>query len=196
MADTPEDGSTIVSISTTFFLTAQHRPRQPDVVLLSKDSVYFYVHSDLLLDASDNGFRAMLPISPSHDDDEPPVLNIPESSPVLNVILHAIYDMSCTHYSPPFETLVNAVDSMPIYGVNPKSTVRGCFVLISKKKCLLTLLPYLDTDPAIDTSLHTPFIARASLSARTLRPCCSLRHLRPCRPNFVTSTRISSFAFN
>ncbi|KAJ7937106.1 hypothetical protein B0H13DRAFT_1944245 [Mycena leptocephala] len=123
VADTPEDGSTIVSISTTFFLTAQHRPRQPDVVLLSKDSVYFYVHSDLLLDASDNGFRAMLPISPSHDDDEPPVLNIPESSPVLNVILHAIYDMSCTHYSPPFETLVNAVDSMPIYGVNPKSTI-------------------------------------------------------------------------
>ncbi|KAJ7047427.1 hypothetical protein C8F04DRAFT_1058802 [Mycena alexandri] len=126
VADTPaddiqEDGNT-VAISTTFFLTAQHRPHQPDIVLLSKDSVYFYVHSDLLLEASENRFRAMLPISPTSDD-EPPVLNVPEASPVLNVILHAIYDMSCSHYSPSFETLISAVDSMPIYGINPKSTI-------------------------------------------------------------------------
>lgn len=124
VADTPEEGNTILSISTTFFLTAHHRPQPPDVVLLSKDSVYFYVHSDLLLDASDNGFRAMLPVSPSsEDDDEPPILNVPELSPVLNVILHAIYDMSCAHYSPSFDTLVNAVDSMPIYGIHPNSTI-------------------------------------------------------------------------
>ncbi|KAJ7667965.1 hypothetical protein DFH06DRAFT_1184077 [Mycena polygramma] len=123
VADTPEDDNTFVSISTTFFLDAHHRPQLPDLVLLSKDSVYFYVHSDILLDASDNRFRAMLPISPSDDDDEPPVLNISEPSPVLNVILHAIYDMSCAHYYPTFETLVNAVDSMPIYGINPKSTI-------------------------------------------------------------------------
>ncbi|KAF7352842.1 hypothetical protein MVEN_01251200 [Mycena venus] len=61
VADEPEDGNTFLSISTTFFSDAQHRPQPPDVVLLSKDSVYFYVHSDLLLEASDNRFRAMLP---------------------------------------------------------------------------------------------------------------------------------------
>ncbi|KAJ7179196.1 hypothetical protein C8R46DRAFT_1211783 [Mycena filopes] len=128
VADTPtddtheEDAGNTVAISTTFFLTAQHRPQPPDLVLLSKDSVYFYVHSDLLLEASENRFRAMLPLPPTSDD-EPPVLNVPEASPVLNVILHVIYDMSCTHYSPPFDTLVSAVDSMPIYGIHPKSTV-------------------------------------------------------------------------
>ncbi|KAJ7095334.1 hypothetical protein B0H15DRAFT_106069 [Mycena belliarum] len=121
-ADAQEDSSSLVSISTTFFPAAQHRPHPPDVALLSKDSVYFYVHSDLLLDVSENHFRAMLPIS-SSDDDDPPVLNIPEPSPVLNIILHAIYDMSCSHYSPAFELLVHAVDSMPIYGINPKSTI-------------------------------------------------------------------------
>ncbi|KAJ7368247.1 hypothetical protein DFH08DRAFT_19717 [Mycena albidolilacea] len=124
VADGPDDENTIISISTTFFSTAQHRPQPPDVVLLSKDSVYFYVHSDLLLDASDNRFRAMLPVSHSENDNEdPPVLNIPEPAPVLNVILHAIYGMSCAHYSHPFETLANAVDSMPIYGIIPKSTI-------------------------------------------------------------------------
>ncbi|KAJ6515948.1 hypothetical protein C8R45DRAFT_958180 [Mycena sanguinolenta] len=123
VADTEEDRSTVVSISTTFFSNAQHRPHPPDVILLSKDSVYFYVHSDLILDASDNSFRAMLPITPSEDDDDLPVLNVPEPSPVLNVILHTIYDMSCAHYSPPFETLVNAVDSMPVYGIQPKSMI-------------------------------------------------------------------------
>ncbi|KAJ6599121.1 hypothetical protein DFH09DRAFT_1130181 [Mycena vulgaris] len=121
-ADSKDDGNTLVSISTTFFPAAQHRQHPPDVALLSKDSVYFYVHSDLLLDASDNRFRAMLPIS-SSDGDEPPVLNVPEPSPVLNIILHAVYDMSCAHYSPPFDTLVHAVDSMPIYGINPKSHI-------------------------------------------------------------------------
>ncbi|KAJ7626723.1 hypothetical protein B0H17DRAFT_1164359 [Mycena rosella] len=120
--ESEDDGNTLVSISTTFFRAAQHRPQQPDVALLSKDAVYFYVHSDLVLYASENRFRAMLPISLS-DGHEPPVLNVPETSAVLNIILHAIYDMSCSHYSPTFETLVHAVESMSRYGANPKSTI-------------------------------------------------------------------------
>ncbi|KAJ7122323.1 hypothetical protein C8R44DRAFT_164727 [Mycena epipterygia] len=120
--DTPEDEKTLVSISTTFFPSAPHRPQHPDVALLSKDSVYFYVHSDVLLEVSENRFRAMLPISPS-DGADPPVLHVPEPAPVLNIVLHAIYDMTCAHYSPPFDTLVRAVDSMPIYGITPKLNI-------------------------------------------------------------------------
>ncbi|KAJ7638762.1 hypothetical protein FB45DRAFT_903741 [Roridomyces roridus] len=125
VADSTEDENALLSVSTTFFPTAQHaqhRSQPPDIVLLSQDSVYFYVCSDLLLNKSGNGFRAMLPISPSSDD-EPPILNVPEPSPVLNIILHAIYEMSCAHYSPPFNVLVKAVDSMPIYGIDPKTTI-------------------------------------------------------------------------
>ncbi|KAK7061671.1 hypothetical protein R3P38DRAFT_3251045 [Favolaschia claudopus] len=119
-----EEDDTIVSISTTFFANAQHRQQPPDIVLLSTDSVYFHVHSDLLLNASDNRFRGILPMPMPEQGEEPPVFEVPESSPVLNVILHAIYDMSCAHYSPPFEILVKAVDSMPMYGLNIKATIQ------------------------------------------------------------------------
>ncbi|KAJ7122111.1 hypothetical protein C8R44DRAFT_785710 [Mycena epipterygia] len=122
VADASGDEDTLVSMSTTFFPSAQLRSQHPDVALLSKDSVYFYVHSNLLLDVSENRFRAMLPVSPP-DGDEPPVLHVPEPAPVLNIILHAIYNITCAHYSPPFDTVVRAVDSMPVYGINPKSNI-------------------------------------------------------------------------
>ncbi|KAJ7158365.1 hypothetical protein C8R43DRAFT_995717 [Mycena crocata] len=141
---TPEDKNILVSVSTTFFPAVQHRFRPPDLILLSNDSVHFYVHSELLLDVSDNRFRAMLPISPV-EGDEPPILSISEPSPVLNIILHAIYDMSCAHYSPPFETLVNAVDSMPIYGISPKTIIRPStplFTLLLSRAPLFPLESY------------------------------------------------------
>ncbi|KAF8198785.1 hypothetical protein K438DRAFT_2115497 [Mycena galopus ATCC 62051] len=147
----PDDGNMTVSVSATFSSDAQHRPQPPDVVLLSNDSVYFYVHSDLLRDASDNRFHAMLPISPSGDGGEPPVLNVPEPSPVLNLVLHAIYGMSCAHYSPPFETLVDAVDSMPTYGMNPRAMACISFVLPSTP--LFTLL--LSYAPLFPLPLYT-----------------------------------------
>ncbi|KAJ7677186.1 hypothetical protein B0H17DRAFT_945301, partial [Mycena rosella] len=112
-----------VSVSSTFSPTAQHRQKSPEVTLLSEDSVYFYIHSALLLDASENGFHAMLPISPA-DDGEPRVLSVSEPSAVLNdVILHAIYALSCAHFSPPFDTLVHVVDAMPAYGISPKLAI-------------------------------------------------------------------------
>jgi hypothetical protein len=67
-------------------------------------------------------------------------LNLPEPSPALNVILHAIYGLSCAEYSPPFETLVNAVDCMPIYGINPKSTVCRIFFLDGNALLSLNLI--------------------------------------------------------
>lgn len=51
------------------------------------------------------------------------VIHVPESSPILNVILHVLYDMSCSHYSPSLETLITAVDRLAFYGVNPKSHI-------------------------------------------------------------------------
>ncbi|KAJ7618838.1 hypothetical protein DFH06DRAFT_1285949 [Mycena polygramma] len=123
VADAGEDGTAVISISTTFSFTAQHRPQPPDIILLSEDSVYFSVHSHVLLGATDNAFRDMLPIHCANEFDVASVLQVPEPSSVLNVILHAIYDISCAHYSPAFETLVDAVDSMLVYGINPKSSI-------------------------------------------------------------------------
>ncbi|KAJ6476493.1 hypothetical protein C8R47DRAFT_1187104 [Mycena vitilis] len=123
LANAGDDETAVVSISTTFSFTTQHRPHPPDIVLFSEDSVYFSVHSDVLLSATNNGFRDMLPIRCGNPFDAQSVLPVPEPSSVLNIILHAIYDIPCAQYSPSFETLAHAVDSMQVYGINPKSSI-------------------------------------------------------------------------
>jgi hypothetical protein len=51
------------------------------------------------------------------------VLTVPERSHVLNIVLHAIYDLSCTQYSPSFDTLVEAVSALKTYGVALKNVI-------------------------------------------------------------------------
>ncbi|KAH9482965.1 hypothetical protein JR316_0005065 [Psilocybe cubensis] len=132
VVDDPADAQTLVSVSTTFFPGAQHLPVQPDTVLLSSDNVFFYVHSHLLIAASENGFRGHLPQSPSTSKHgQNPIISLPENSKVLNVILHAVYDMSCAHYSPTFPCLISAVNRLPIYGIRPKSRIAPSMPLFS-----------------------------------------------------------------
>ncbi|KAF8179327.1 hypothetical protein K438DRAFT_1254672 [Mycena galopus ATCC 62051] len=122
----PKVEDIVVSVSATFHPAAELPGLLPlDVILLSQDGVNFYVNSTVLLLASENAFRAMLPVFPVFQPvrDELPVLDIPESSTVLNIILHAIYNMPCAHYSPSFSILVTVVESMPTYGINPKSMI-------------------------------------------------------------------------
>lgn len=45
------------------------------------------------------------------------MISLPEGSCVLNVVLHTIYHMPCTHYSPSIDTLIAAVDAMHKYGI-------------------------------------------------------------------------------
>ncbi|CCM04057.1 uncharacterized protein FIBRA_06216 [Fibroporia radiculosa] len=119
----------VVSVSTTFFPGANLNNLPPDVIFLSSDAVFFYVHCHHLLAASDNGFCSLLPPKSSKtaalapkginlSDDIGPIIPLPEPSPVLNVILHTIYSVSCAHYSPAIETLVIALDSLRRYGVS------------------------------------------------------------------------------
>ncbi|PFH51464.1 hypothetical protein AMATHDRAFT_75003 [Amanita thiersii Skay4041] len=121
VVDDPLQETTLVSVSTTFYPGAPHHSLPPDVVFLSSDNVFFYAHSHILFNASDNAFNSLLPSPfPSKDDHEPIIITVSETSAVLNIILHLMYDISCVHYSPPFPLLVNAVDRLPVYGVNPK----------------------------------------------------------------------------
>lgn len=122
IAEEPSNDDTVVSVSTTFYPGAQHDTQPPDFALLSSDSVFFYVHSHILANASENRFRSLLPL-PKPKNDEGIVLELSETSTVLNVILHTIYDMSCAHYSPTFETLTTAVRRLPLYGVRPKTRI-------------------------------------------------------------------------
>ncbi|KAG6337356.1 hypothetical protein ID866_1729 [Astraeus odoratus] len=122
--DSPPDENTLVSVSTTFFPGAQLHSLPPDLVLLSSDSVFFYVHSHILLSMSNNGFNSLLPPSPNVDSSPlGPVLILPEPSVVLNIVLHTIYDMSCSHYSPSFESLSAALAVMSTYGISVQKHV-------------------------------------------------------------------------
>lgn len=129
------DGQRLVSVSTTFFPGATLDTLPPDLILLSADSVFFNVHSHRLLAASDNGFGHLLPAAPKKarggdphappdpDPDQSPIVSVPESSEILNLVLHAVYGLSCTHYVPALDTLVAAGDTFGTYGLSARAVV-------------------------------------------------------------------------
>ena len=119
VTDDQDKASTLVSVSTTFFPGSQHLATPSDTVLLTTDNVFFYVDSHLLLAASENRFRELLPTSRQPSNAIP----VPENSIVLNILLHSIYDMSCVHYSPSFAAIITAVNRLPVYGFSPKKYI-------------------------------------------------------------------------
>jgi hypothetical protein len=133
LCEDPAEENIMVSVSTSFFPGAKHHVLPPDLVLLSSDSVLFYVHSHLLSDASENHFCALIPQAAAKDKANAFFVHVPESSSVLNIILHTVYDLSCAHYSPTFEALATAVRHLPNYGIPPKRS-------IAPKMPLFTLL--------------------------------------------------------
>ncbi|KAI9001393.1 hypothetical protein BD414DRAFT_32517 [Trametes punicea] len=115
--------NTIVSVSTTFHPGANLLPIPPDLILLSSDGVFFYVHTTQVLSMSTNRFNDLVPpklIRSKACDDLGPIVALPEIATVLNIVLHAVYEMSCAHYRPNLDTLIAAVDAMAMYGLPPK----------------------------------------------------------------------------
>ena len=172
--DSPPDENELVSVSTTFFPGAQNHALPPDLVLLSSDSVFFYVHIHVLLAASDNNFNSMLPPSPSAKSGPMgPVVLVPDPSIILNIVLHAIYDMSCSHYSPSFESLAAALNAMTTYGVSLRTHVAPATPLHTLLLSLAPIYPlelyalaalYDLYDLAVPTSAHLLSFSLASLT--------------------------------
>jgi hypothetical protein len=118
------DGQTLVSVSTTFYPGSHIDALPPNLIMLSSDSVFFYIHSHVVLTASENGFGVLVPPALSLEKDQmAPVISIPESSVVLNIILHCIYELSCAHYCHSFDDLRIAVNAMPSYGISVKTHI-------------------------------------------------------------------------
>lgn len=146
---------------------------QPDVALLSSDGVFFYVHSHVLLGASENGFNALLSPLPSPTVDQELMITVPEVSNVLNIILHAVYNMSCAHYSPPFSLLANTIDRLTVYGISSKTRIASSTSLYAILLSYAPLFP-LDLyalaaahdlyDLAVATSSHLLSLPLASIS--------------------------------
>ncbi|TFK24443.1 hypothetical protein FA15DRAFT_680694 [Coprinopsis marcescibilis] len=116
-ASTHGEEESIVSVSTTFY-PGGHQV-EPDTIFSSSDNVVFYVSSQKIRSASPDAFVPYLSAT-SNEGDPRGYAPIPETSTVLNILLHALYGSSCAHNSPTFEDLSAAVDRMPQYGIVPK----------------------------------------------------------------------------
>ncbi|KAI0824746.1 hypothetical protein BC628DRAFT_1518339 [Trametes gibbosa] len=98
-------------------------PISPDLILLASDGVFFYVHTTQILSMSNNQFNGLVPPTSAKAktrDDLGNVVPLPEVANVLNVILHAAYEVPCAHYHPSLDTLIASVDVMATYGLSPE----------------------------------------------------------------------------
>jgi len=110
---------TMISVSTTFYPGAELDVIPTDLIILSSDSVFFYVHTHRLLAASINGFNSLLPLKEQVlPEDAGSFLALPHDSVILNILLHTIYNMSASHYAPTPEAVIAAVDSFERYGLS------------------------------------------------------------------------------
>ncbi|KAM5543255.1 hypothetical protein V8D89_003129 [Ganoderma adspersum] len=123
--DFPQDqlpSNITLSVSTTFYPCAALLPIPTDLIFLSGDGVFFYVHTTQVLALSTNHFDDIVPPKPSTSevvDDLGPVIPLPESANILNIVLHVVYGISCAHYHPGVSTLIAAIDVMAKYGLPP-----------------------------------------------------------------------------
>jgi hypothetical protein len=133
----PKENVTVVSVSTTFYPGADlGQSHPPDLTLHSSDSVFFYVHTTALLQFSTNSFNSTIspyPVSPISEDGSRPAIILPEDSHVLNIVLHLLYMIPCSHFCPPIDIVFKAVNALKRYGVSIKS-------LATPDTCLYNLI--------------------------------------------------------
>lgn len=117
-----EREQTMISVSTTFFPGAELDVLPTDLIILSSDSVFFYVHEHKITAASNNGFNSLLPLKEQgHLEDAGNILPLHLDSVVLNILLHTIYNMSAAHYAPTPDAVISAVESLEEYGLSVKT---------------------------------------------------------------------------
>ena len=110
--ETQDPESENVQVSSTFFYGAMDEPFPTDLMLVSSDQVYFFVHSTILLKHSGNGLADLL------GDDK---VYLPEKSEVLNLILHAFYNFDPTKFRPTVALVAATLRSLQKYDVSLNS---------------------------------------------------------------------------
>ncbi|KAF5357121.1 hypothetical protein D9756_006478 [Leucocoprinus leucothites] len=89
-----------------------------DTVLLSSDSVLFYIHSATVSKTQPNAFRRLVGVPLTDSGCRDRIIKIDESSGVVMVMLHALYDRPC-YPVPSFDLIVTTVDKMRMYEISP-----------------------------------------------------------------------------
>ncbi|KAF5378212.1 hypothetical protein D9757_009176 [Collybiopsis confluens] len=111
------EAETTFSTSTEFSPHKSWKSLSPDVFFSSSDYVLFYVHSQLILAASDNQFHSLI----THPCDS--VIAVPDPSQILDVILRQLYNTPPRQFSASLEVLISAVERLPFYGISIKKSV-------------------------------------------------------------------------
>jgi len=110
-----------VSVSSVFY-PGSHDTIS-DTILRSSDGVLFYISFKVVLSFCRNTFEEFLGASISERRFRDAIIDIPESSAVLDIIVHSIYQISVAKHSPSFDDLETAVNRMPVYGIVPKKHI-------------------------------------------------------------------------
>jgi hypothetical protein len=97
-------------VSTTFYPNAPVDSAPSDVLVVTADGVWFYLHFHRLQGASTNGFGGHIPTLTA----EP--VYVCEQSTILNLVVHTIYGLPFTQFIPSFVNLFEAVDVLDRYG--------------------------------------------------------------------------------
>lgn len=107
---------------------------------MSCDEVFFYTHSTRFA-ASNNKFNGLLCSSDSKKHaGGPDILPLPESSVVVNVLLHTVYDIPCDQYSPSLAVLHATLRTLLKYDLPLHS-------YISRRSVVFDLLAHVPTSP-------------------------------------------------
>ena len=83
----------------------------------------FYIHAKTILDRCPTAFEPQCSATLSDARFRNSVIQIDAPSTELNVILHALYGTSPAVHSPDIDTLVKAVDRMPVYAISPETLI-------------------------------------------------------------------------
>ncbi|KAK7676496.1 hypothetical protein QCA50_020570 [Cerrena zonata] len=110
--------SSSFSMSTAFSAYMNFGDGGPDVVLMSRDAVHFFVRRNRLLNVSNNQFALLLSpyIDSSFQTAQQPI-QLTEDAQTLNIVLHILYGVSFHVYSPSLEILLQAIQTLEKYGV-------------------------------------------------------------------------------
>lgn len=90
-----------------------------DTILVSADSVFFYVHGRRLLAVSSNRFNNTISESFEERTGKDPelVIPLPHPSPVLNILMHTVYNKGCAHFTPSLADLSLTLNILETYGM-------------------------------------------------------------------------------
>ncbi|KAL0563600.1 hypothetical protein V5O48_018464, partial [Marasmius crinis-equi] len=115
-----------MTTSTAFYPGAATYYLPSDVAFVSLDMVCFHVHSELLLNISQNCFNSLIPVDHPLNIRPTCSMTVPEQSSILNIILHIAYGISVTPFAPTLEMLSSAMERLRLYGIEPKTAIPSC----------------------------------------------------------------------